>query len=202
MTSEPLSAGTFEVLERLSNLLRSLEREGGAGIGLHPVHLQVLWFLGRANHYSDTPASVAEYLGITRGAASSTIRVLRERGLLEERRDPDDGRVTRLSLTRASRTLLGRELPPPVFEEAIATLGSEAETLNHLLVELLRGVQRRAGARAFGVCRTCGHFTRTPQGFRCGLTGDDLSPEDSELLCREYDDSVTVPGHTAAALTE
>ena len=120
MIDDSLTPRAFETLERLSNLLRAQEREGGAEVGLHPVHLQALWFLGRANRYSDTPASVADYLGITRGAASTSIRVLRERDLVHERRDPDDGRVSRLSLSDAGRALLARELPPRVFENAIA----------------------------------------------------------------------------------
>ncbi|MEZ5080522.1 MAG: MarR family winged helix-turn-helix transcriptional regulator [Thermoleophilia bacterium] len=190
MIDDSLTPRAFETLERLSNLLRAQEREGGAEVGLHPVHLQALWFLGRANRYSDTPASVADYLGITRGAASTSIRVLRERGLLTERRDPDDGRVSRLSLSDAGRALLERELPPQGFDEAIAALGPDAETLNRLLVQVLRGVQRDAGGRTFGVCGTCSHFTTDSSGTRCGLTGEPLSPPEAELLCREHEDPV------------
>ena len=189
MTTDPTDSRAFEVLERLANLLRVMERESGADAELHPVHLQVLWFLGRANRYSDTPASVADYLGISRGAASSTIRVLRERGLIRERRDREDRRVTRLSLTDAGRALLDRELPPRAFRDAIAALGPGAQTLEHLLVDLLRGVQAGAAARAFGVCRTCRHFTHAEGGYHCGLTGEELTSEDSRLLCREHDDA-------------
>ncbi|MCB0872926.1 MAG: winged helix-turn-helix transcriptional regulator [Thermoleophilia bacterium] len=195
MISEPPNTRTFEVIERLCSLLRGLEREEGGQVGLHPVHLQVLWFLERANRYSDTPASVADYLDVTRGTASSTIRVLREKGLVQERQDVDDRRVTRLSLTPAGRGVLQEGLPPRVFDEAIAGLGCEAETLERLLVDLLRGVQRGAGARAFGVCRTCDHFTPTSSGYRCGLTGEDLTDEDAQLLCREH--TVPVPGQPA-----
>lgn len=186
MNADGTNATIFAALERMGNLIRGLDRERGAVLGLHPVHLQVLWFLGRANRYSDTPASVAEYLGVTRGTASSTIRVLRQKDLVVERKDRDDRRVTRLALSPAGRRLLESELLPRAFDEAAAELGENAPELERLLVELLGALQRQTGARAFGVCASCQFFTPEGSRFRCGLTGEPLEPVETGLLCRDH----------------
>ncbi len=181
------AASLYETLERVANLIRSEERRAGSDDSLQPVHLQALWFLSRANRYSDTPSSVAAYLGATEGTTSSTLRVLRERGLILSERDPDDGRVSRLRLTETGRGLIERALPPTSVAAAVQEMGAErAAVVDDALRAMLRGIQRHRGGRAFGVCRTCRHFQHEPDGHRCGLTGEPLQPEETLLLCGEH----------------
>ena len=56
----------FDLIERMAALIRSEERKKCAEFGLQPVHLQVLDYLSRCNRYSDTPAALTNYLGMTR----------------------------------------------------------------------------------------------------------------------------------------
>ncbi|MGI9540246.1 MAG: MarR family winged helix-turn-helix transcriptional regulator [Miltoncostaeaceae bacterium] len=181
------TAGLYETLERVANLIRSEERRVGSDASLQPVHLQALWFLSRANRYSDTLSSVAQYLGVTEGTTSKTLRVLRERGLTRPERDGDDGRVSHLRLTDAGRKLIAEELPPASVTAALAEIEpEEAAALDGALRTMLREIQARRGGRAFGVCRTCRHFGREPAGFRCGLTGEALRAEETVQLCGEH----------------
>ncbi len=178
---------TFELIERIGNLLRGHERDRGSELGLQAVHLQALWFIARSNRYSDTPGALAEYLGVTRGTTSSTLKVLRERGLVGVTKDPDDARVSRLSLTADGERFLRASLPPPALDEALGVLSAaQREALRDGLIALLSGLQRGSGARAFGVCHTCEHFTRESRGYRCGLTGERLERHESELICRDH----------------
>lgn len=181
------AASLYETLERVANLIRSEERRAGSDASLQPVHLQALWFLSRANRYSDMPSSVAQYLGVTEGTTSKTLRVLRERGLTRSERDADDGRVSHLRLTDAGRELIARELPPESVRAALAEIEpKDAAALDGALRTMLAGMQARRGGRAFGVCRTCRHFGREPAGFRCGLTGEELASAETLLLCGEH----------------
>ena len=187
MTKSHASSHTFELIERIGNLLRSDERESGATNGLQPVHLQALWFIARSNRYSDTPGALAEYLGVTRGTVSSTIKVLRNRGLVNYRKDADDARVTRLSLSEDGQRIQREYLPPASFDGAVRALSAtERRGLDEGLEAVLRELQHGSGARAFGVCSSCHHFTRESAGYRCGLTGEPLAEPESELLCRDH----------------
>lgn len=182
--SEVTIERAHELLERLANLLRAEERAVGQELGLQPVHLQALAYLARANRYSDSPIAVADWLGLTKGTVSQTLKVLQERGFVQASNDATDARRVRLRPTAKGRRALGR-LPPAVLQEALGDedAGDIVASLEHLLV----AIQRSRGGRAFGVCHTCRHFRSDDDGFRCGLTGEPLPAEQTERLCREHE---------------
>lgn len=180
-----------DVLERLGNLLRAQEREAAARAGLLPVHLAALGYLARANRYSNTPAGLAEYLGLTKGTVSQSLLVLERRGYVRKQTDSNDRRVVRVELTARGRRALERASPPAPVRAAAEELGAAGTAaLTTGLERLLRTMQRARGNRSFGVCRTCRFFLRGPDGFRCGLTQEPLSAEDSERICREHESPV------------
>lgn len=177
----------FELLERISTLLRTGARAAGQPHGLQPVHLQALRYLGRCNRYSDSPAAVTEYLGLTKGTVSQTLNVLEERGLVEKSSDPDDGRRVHLRLTAQGRKLLRAAATPAALLSAGAALApGDRARLEAGLEALLRALQVENGGQPFGLCRTCRHFQVEPGGARCGLTREPLSERDAGLLCREH----------------
>ncbi|NTX10783.1 winged helix-turn-helix transcriptional regulator [Myxococcus sp. CA051A] len=184
----------YVLLERLGNLLRTEERAAGLPHGLQPVHLQALRYLQSCNRYSNTPAALTEYLGLTKGTVSQTLLLLEEKGLLRKQADTEDRRVIHLLLTEAGRAVLKQALPPELFKRALAGLPGDGAALDESLTELLRALQAANAQRSFGACGTCKHFQREGAGrFRCGLTQDPLSREDSQLLCREHEG--ISPGH-------
>ena len=71
----------FESIERMAALMRAEERRRCAECGLQPVHLQVLDYLLICNQYSNTPAAVSKYLGMTRGTVSQTLLLLEKKRL-------------------------------------------------------------------------------------------------------------------------
>lgn len=184
----------YALLERLGNLLRTEERAAGLPHGLQPVHLQALRYLQSCNRYSNTPAALTEYLGLTKGTVSQTLLVLEEKGLLRKEADAEDRRVVHLKLTEAGRAVLKEALPPDLFKRALAGLPGGGEALEDALTGLLRALQTANAQKSFGACATCKHFQREGAGrFRCGLTREPLSREDSLLLCREHE--AAPPGH-------
>ncbi len=185
-----------ELLERINHLLRAEERHAGGGLQF--VHLQILDYLARCNRYSDTPAAVADYLGLTRGTVSQSLIRLESRGLIDKTTDSRDGRRVHLQLTPSGRELAASARREQLLGRALA--GLPAEFRSHLessLTLLLAELQRRHGGVAFGVCRTCRYFQSEPAGtgHRCGLTGESLSDDDSARICREHQPfSASPPG--------
>lgn len=173
-----------ELLERLGNLLRGEARAIDGPAGLQPVHVQALAFLARANRYSDTPAAVADFLGLTKGTVSQTLAVLLERDLVRRQPDAKDRRKVHLQPTAKGRRLLQR-LPPEPLVQGLAATG-DANALAAMLDRLLAAMLRARGGRTFGVCRTCRHFRALDRGFQCGLTGEPLLLEATGRICREH----------------
>jgi len=177
-----------DLVERLSGLMRAEQRAAGIEDQLQPVHQNVLRYLARCNRYSNTPAAVTEFLQITKGTVSQSIRLLERRGLVLKRPDKQDGRIVRLRLSANGHRLVAK-LDKQV---SWARLGENIDTValddtEQTLTTVLRELQKRNDYRSFGQCHTCHHCLRESQTkFRCGLTGEDLRREETLQICREH----------------
>ncbi|MBS1265177.1 MAG: hypothetical protein MAG471_01009 [Acidimicrobiaceae bacterium] len=181
----------YELLERTAALLRAEERRLSGEHELHPVHIHVLSYLARCNRYSDSPAAVTEYLGVTKGTASQTLRVLKQRELIESHQDIGDGRKQHLRLTRSGARIVEQCSPPPGLVEALADVDGDTALLEASLESLLRAMQRSNNFRPFGICRSCDHLQRNAgrAKFRCGLTGEALDEQSTLRICCEFQTS-------------
>src|SRR5215468_8942769 len=114
-----------ELLDRLGRATHALQ----FAHGLNPAQWEALRFLGRANRYSRSPSSLAEYLGTSKGTASQTLRALESKGYVRRSRSFRDRRGVSLELTPEGSVLLERD-PMRDIEDAVAALsGPCADTL-------------------------------------------------------------------------
>ena len=188
---------TFKIIERISNLLRSEERKKYAAIGLQPVHIQVLEYLSTCNRFSDTPAAVAEYLGITKGTISQSIQVLERKNYLEKTQDANDGRVVHLALSTEGIRLLDEIKPIDVFAQAqLAVSNKVFSTIEAALSSVLAELQKANNAKSFGVCHSCVNFIEADGHYHCKLTQLPLSLNDAKKICREH---MLAEGHKIAS---
>jgi DNA-binding MarR family transcriptional regulator len=175
----------FDLIERMSALIRSEERRKCTELGIQPVHLQVMDFLSRCNRYSDTPAALANYLGMTRGTVSQTLFLLEKKGYVKKTADVHDKRMVHLSLLSAGETLLNKASPVDLYSQASAIF-KENNNQENLFVNALTALQKANKSQSFGLCKTCKYFTVTSAGFVCALTKEQLSQRDSEKICQEH----------------
>ncbi len=173
-----------ELLDRLGRATHALQFIHG----LNPAQWEALRFLGRANRYSRSPSSLAEYLGTTKGTASQTLHALESKGYLRRRRASHDRRGVSLELTPEGLALLERD-PMRDIEEAVAALsGPCTDTLAEGIAQVLTKIRNRCRQREFGACERCRHLVATgaAETTQCGLTGDLLSTDESRLLCVNF----------------
>ena len=174
-----------ELLEQLAYIV------AGAGHrhGLTATQWAALRFFGRANRFSRTVSSFAEFHATTRGTASQTVRRLVDRGFL--RKDPSgtDGRSYRLDLTDAGRKALVddplSDLLGSFSSLAPGTRTRFVETLKRLLADLAHS----RGGPTFGACHECAHLDRdrcdADDGCCCwcNLLEEPLDIADLDELC-------------------
>lgn len=178
---------TFKLIERISALLRSEERKKYAAIGLQPVHGQVLEYLGKCNKYSNTHASVAEYLGLTKGTVSQSIQILERKRYLQKNTDRIDGRVIHLSLTDAGKALIEELKPLDIFKQAEQKVShQEFDSIEQALQTTLGVLQKVNQGKSFGQCNTCRHFSVVEHHYRCGITDENLERDDTDKICRDH----------------
>ncbi|MGB4497699.1 MAG: MarR family transcriptional regulator [Methylococcaceae bacterium] len=182
-----MAIDVYAPIERMVALIRSEERRKCTELGLQPVHLQVLDYVSRCNRYSDTPAALANYLGMTRGTVSQTVLLLERNGFIEKITDTQDKRIVHLKLSAQGEAVLEKARPANLFENANAIF-SQNEFINHedSFLNALLALQKANQSQSFGLCRTCQYFTQTTDGFTCGLTKQPLSESDSQKICQEH----------------
>jgi len=177
----------YAPIERMVALIRSEERRRCTELGLQPVHLQMLDYISRCNRFSDTPAALANYLGMTRGTVSQTLLLLERNGYIDKTTDTQDKRVIHLNLTPSGEEMLSKACPASLFKEA-NEIFSKNDFINHedSFMNALLALQKANQSQTFGLCKTCRYFTLVTDGFTCGLTKQPLSEADSEKICQEH----------------
>ncbi len=178
----------YNFMERLSNLLRTDSRRGGAEYGLQPIQLEALHYLSICNRYSDTPMATTEYLGQTKGTVSQTLKVLENKGLLTKHTDANDKRISHLKVSRAGYKLLQKAIPSPLFAQACEQMTDKDQTqIIDTLEKLLLTLQHSNNMKSFGVCNTCCYNQKIKtNNYFCNLTKEPLSGGDVQLICREH----------------
>jgi len=179
----------FDLIERMSALIRSEERKKCTAVGLQAVHLQALNYLSRCNKYSDTPGALTNYLGMTKGTVSQTVSLLEKKGYIKKTTDPYDGRVVHLELLPEGRKILERAKPAELFIKAVAMMEKKEEDIlsyEIAFAKTLAALQKANRTQSFGVCETCHYFTVADDGFLCGLIKQPLSQTDIEKICQDH----------------
>ena len=189
----PMNTETlYHLLDRIGNLLRNEVRAALVLHGLQPIHFEALYYLSICNRFSDTPKAVTEYLGLTKGTVSQSLKVLETKGFLTKKPDIEDKRMTHLVVSSQGRKLIKEIFPPPLLQHAVASNkltdnGLDARALQDQLQSLLRSIQTENKRHTFGVCATCEHNQPLTGGrYLCGLTNVVLSPDETTLICIEH----------------
>ena len=171
----------------MAALIRSEERRKCTVLGLQPVHSQALHYVSQCNKYSDTPAALAKYLGMTRGTVSQTVSLLEKKGYLKKTPDTTDRRVVHLVLMPEGRAIIEQSKPGELLYQATTHLKQNSHLdYETVFANALSALQKANRSQSFGLCKTCRYFTSTTDGFVCGLTKELLTQSDSEKICQEH----------------
>lgn len=175
------------LIERLGNLVRADTRAACNEYGLKLVQVEALRYLTQCNHYSDTPQAVTEFLGLTKGTVSQTLKVLEQKGLLRKRGDAKDKRLVHLNPTAKGRRLVERTMSAATVVQGIGKIPmSDNQVSVDSLRALLRSVQVANDLKTFAPCYTCRFNQKRKSDYFCRLTNEPLAEQDVALLCREH----------------
>ncbi len=91
------------------------------------VQLSALRYLSICNHYSDTVMGVTDYLGLTKGTVSQSLKALEERQWIYKEPDLQDKRIVHLKPTAAGLAVVQQLVAVQVLQQAVQQLGPELE---------------------------------------------------------------------------
>lgn len=177
----------IDTLERLTEILKVDARRAGSRFGLQPVQMEVLRYLHLCNRFSDTPKSVTEYLGHTKGTVSQTLNVLEKKGLVVKSPDADDKRVQHLKLTDEGRKVIADGIPGELLRCTLDALSTDQEDqISTALHQFLETMLKANQLATFGVCASCRHHRRQDGKRFCELLQQPLTTADATRICREH----------------
>jgi len=178
----------FDLIEYMATVIRSEERKKCTSLKLQLVHFQILEYLSLCNKYSDSPAAISNYLGITRGTISQTLNILVNQEFIKKNQDSIDKRVIHIQLLDKGLKTLEKAKPTEFFIQATNLLQKDTSTINleAIFFEALSALQKANDSYSFGICNTCKNFSKTSSGFFCELTQEKLSNQESEFICQEH----------------
>jgi DNA-binding MarR family transcriptional regulator len=97
---------------RLSARLQTLRAALAKGMGMTPPQYNILMILARVEApEGETMSSIAKRLDVSLSFVVSETRILKRLGLIELRRNPEDGRSVLATVTRAGHARLARAAP-------------------------------------------------------------------------------------------
>ncbi|MDF0607002.1 MarR family transcriptional regulator [Neisseriaceae bacterium TC5R-5] len=177
----------FDLIERLANLQLRTLTDIPAFKSLPQVQVRALYYLFRCNHYSNTPSAVTEYLGLTKGTVSQSLRKLEEQGLIARESDIQDKRKVKLLLSDYARGAIAAALRQESITLAQQALPDNRLDLEQGLIQILRIVQQTEGIRLFGVCQQCRFHLQQNGSPYCDLTKEVIPADKTTLICREFE---------------
>lgn len=182
---ETLSKRITAGMLRLGTALRSHAWEGAAAAGLTPTQGEILTLLLMRNAPMRL-GDIARDAALTSATVSEAVSTLESKGLLEKRRDANDGRALALRLTARGKTAARKASQWPDFLVSACDGLSDKEQgqMYRLLVKMIYGMQVRGDIPVQRMCVSCAHFdpaahARGAAPYHCGYF--DIALDDAHL---------------------
>lgn len=160
--------------------------------GLQAVHLQILHYLTRCNHLSDSFTSLCQFLGQTKGSLSQSVSLLEKKGLITKEIDQKDRRKSHLKLTSEGK-YLAEDIRHPFYAGAQELSEKKQQKLTDLLATLVQHTKKTEGHPIFGTCKQCKHLVTKNKRrkkkctYTCGLIQDSLPSSSLNKICVHFE---------------
>lgn len=171
-------------------------------LGLTPTQTACLSLL--AGRGASRVTALARLLGVTQPTASEVVAALERKGLVERRRDPADGRATRIVLTAAGAGIVRRTAQPPAaLAHAIGELEpGERAGLRRALAKTILSLQQQGAIEPQRLCLTCRFFwpyvhSDAEKPHHCAFVDAAFGDASLRLDCSDHEEAE--PGEGASA---
>lgn len=178
-----------EMLERIGEVALALRRGKGAAHDLSALQLRVLGLVADRATEPVGVAVLADVLQVSRPTASDSVRLLVERGFLQRKPDPHDGRSHTLRLTAAGRQAAASGSP---LLNALAGMPREGKAGTLIaIMRILEALVTSGDIRIQRMCFTCTHYRGDKEGkHRCMLLQKDMAVSDLRTDCPEHEAAI------------
>lgn len=162
------AADLCDNLGRLATIVRAETRQQATAHGLKLVQLEALHYLASCMTFSRTPAGLSEYLDLTKGTVSQTLKALEAKGLIEKYGDESDARIVHCELTTEGRKIARNTQLPPFVKKLERSLGPRQLKVQLTGLRSLTGeaqtIRQQKDFERCGECKVCKQRGRGKNG--------------------------------------
>ncbi|MFJ2994983.1 MarR family winged helix-turn-helix transcriptional regulator [Pandoraea sp. NPDC087047] len=190
---EKLSSRVTTGLLRMGTALRSHAWEGAALSGLTPTQGEILTLL-LLRGVPMRLGKIAEDAALTSATVSEAVSTLESKGLVEKRRDANDGRALGLRLTTKGRTSAKRASQWASFVTTAADLMSDKDRaqLYRMLLKLISTMEIRGDMTRQRMCLTCEHLETAARGkgmYHCNYFNTTFDDSRLAIDCNAHEEA-------------
>lgn len=186
--NKDLASKTVAALERISQVYRLLLWDHAKELGLSPIQIQLLIFVGHHQAALCNVSYLAKEFNVTKPTISDAVRVLFQKGKIEKTYSETDRRAYTISLSSAGEEIVAQTagFAEPV-QEIISKYdaGSQAQLFT-FLSEIIQQLQQAQILTTQRHCYACRFYQKNTAGAYCTLLDQKLQAEEIRLDCPEF----------------
>ncbi len=183
-----LASKTVAALERISQVYRLLLWDHAKELGLSPIQIQLLIFVGHHKEALCNVSYLAKEFNVTKPTISDAVRVLFQKGKIEKTYSETDKRAYTISLSPAGQAIVAQTegFADPI-QEIINKYdaGSQAQLFT-FLSEIIQQLQQSQILTTQRHCYACRFYKKNTNGAFCNLLEQQLRQEEIRLDCPEF----------------
>ena len=187
--NQQLDSKIVIALERIAEVIKSLQWSVAKELQLSPIQIQVLLFI--EHHKGDlcTVSYLAKEFNVTKPTISDTVRVLYYKDLLDKIPHPTDSRSFSLQLSFKGKRLLDQleSYIKPLLQQ-VQNLGQNLKSdIWQGLTQLIHHFNKAGILQVQRMCFNCRYFEKGNNSNYCRLLNSPLLKEDIRLDCPEFE---------------
>jgi DNA-binding MarR family transcriptional regulator len=184
-----IEAKLISAIEKLSNVFKSLLWDQGKKHGLTSLQLQVLMYLNKHKLDHCKPIILAKEFCLTKPTISETIRILKRKKLIQQKKDDKDMRGYFIVITSEGRELIKKieeftESFKVVFFNSLSN--EDKETLFFQLLNVIHQLNKQGIIYPQRICFTCEYYKNFKNAHYCRLLHKFLGTAELQIDCIDH----------------
>ncbi len=184
-----LSSKVVAGLERTSQAFRALLWDKAKELGLSPIQIQLLIFVGYHKTYMNNVSFLAQEFNVTKPTISDAVKVLDKKGLIEKEYSLTDSRSYSILPSAKGKKMISatEDFATPILE-SLKNLGEkEQEQFFKTLSTLLFQLNKKGVLSVQRTCYGCRFHQSDGDAHYCNLLQKPLLQSDIRIDCPEYE---------------
>ena len=176
-------------LERISEAFRVLLWDHAKQLGLSPIQIQLLVFIGHHKRELCTVSDLAKEFNMTKATISDAVRVLVKKAFLQKEISSTDSRSFHLSLTESGKQILTniQGFANPIRDELDQVSESQLVQVYETLHQLIYGLNQMGILTVQRTCQACCFYENRAEGHYCHMLKQPLQRHEIRLDCPEFE---------------